>query len=56
MAGGMSLGFRNRFSGKTLPELRQGTRATGVKRIRKRLFLVRADIVAVARLEDVVDE
>jgi hypothetical protein len=30
--------------------------ATGVKRNRKRLLLVRAEMVAVARLEDVVDE
>jgi hypothetical protein len=32
------------------------SRTTGIKRNRKRLFLVRGDIVAVARLEDVVDE
>jgi hypothetical protein len=32
------------------------SRATGIKRNRKRLLLVRADMVAVARLEDVVDE
>jgi hypothetical protein len=31
-------------------------RATGVKRNRKRIFIVRADIVAVSKLEDVVDE
>ena len=30
------------------------SRATGIKRNRKRLFLVCADIVALARLEDVV--
>ena len=30
--------------------------ATGVKRNRKRLLLVRAEMVAVSRLEDVVDE
>jgi small nuclear ribonucleoprotein (snRNP)-like protein len=30
--------------------------ATGIKRNRKRLLLVRADMVAVSRLEDVVDE
>jgi len=30
--------------------------ATGVKRNRKRLLLVRADMVAVSRLEDVADE
>ena len=29
---------------------------TGIKRNRKRVFLVRADVVAIARLEDVVDE
>jgi hypothetical protein len=32
------------------------SRASGIKRNRKRLLLVRADMVAVARLEDVVDE
>jgi small nuclear ribonucleoprotein (snRNP)-like protein len=32
------------------------SRATGIKRNRKRLLLVRADMVAVSRLEDVVDE
>jgi hypothetical protein len=31
-------------------------RATGVKRNRKRVLLLRAEIVAVALLEDVVDE
>ncbi len=31
-------------------------RATGVKRNRKRVLVVRADVVAVSRLEDVVDE
>jgi hypothetical protein len=30
--------------------------ATGIKRNRKRLLLVRAEVVAVARLADVVDE
>ena len=30
--------------------------ATGIKRNRKRVLLVRADIAAVSRLEDVVDE
>jgi small nuclear ribonucleoprotein (snRNP)-like protein len=30
--------------------------ATGIKRNRRRLLLVRAEIVAVSRLEDVVDE
>jgi small nuclear ribonucleoprotein (snRNP)-like protein len=30
--------------------------ATGVKRNRERVFLTRADVVAVSRLEDVVDE
>jgi hypothetical protein len=30
--------------------------ATGVKRNRKRVLLVRAEVVAVSRLEDVVDE
>ncbi len=30
--------------------------ATGIKRNRRRLLVVRADIVAIARLEDVVDE
>ena len=32
------------------------SRATGIKRNRKRLLLVRAEMVAVSRLEDVVDE
>jgi hypothetical protein len=32
------------------------SRTTGIKRNRKRLLLARADVVAVARLEDVVDE
>jgi hypothetical protein len=32
------------------------SRATGIKRNRRRLLLVRADIVAVARLDDVVDD
>jgi hypothetical protein len=32
------------------------SKLTGVKRNRKRLLLVRRDIVAVSRLEDVVDE
>jgi hypothetical protein len=32
------------------------SRATGIKRNRKRLLLVRAEMVAVARLEDVVNE
>ena len=32
------------------------SRATGVKRNRKRLLLTRSEIVAVGRLEDVVDE
>ena len=32
------------------------SRATGVKRNRKRVLLVRTEIVAVSRLEDVVDE
>ena len=30
--------------------------ATGIKRNRKRLLLVRAEMIAVSRLEDVVDE
>jgi small nuclear ribonucleoprotein (snRNP)-like protein len=30
--------------------------ATGIKRNRKRVLVVRSDIVAIARLEDVVDE
>jgi small nuclear ribonucleoprotein (snRNP)-like protein len=30
--------------------------ATGIKRNRKRVLLVRGDMVAIARLEDVVDE
>ncbi len=29
---------------------------TGIKRNRKRMLLIRTDIVAIARLEDVVDE
>jgi len=32
------------------------SRATGVKRNRKRVLLVRTEIVAIGRLEDVVDE
>jgi hypothetical protein len=32
------------------------SRATGIKRNRKRVLIVRTDVVAVARLEDVVDE
>ena len=32
------------------------TRITGIKRNRKRVLVVRADVVAMARLEDVVDE
>jgi small nuclear ribonucleoprotein (snRNP)-like protein len=32
------------------------SRATGIKRNRKRVLLMRAEVVAVARLEDVVDE
>ena len=32
------------------------SRSTGVKRNRKRIFLVRAEIVALSLLEDVVDE
>ncbi len=30
--------------------------ATGIKRNRKRVLIARADVVAIARLEDVVDE
>ena len=32
------------------------SRATGVKRNRKRVLLVRGEVIAVSRLEDVVDE
>ena len=32
------------------------SRTTGIKRNRKRVLLVRAELVAVSRLEDVVDE
>ncbi len=32
------------------------SRATGIKRNRKRVVLMRSEIVAVSRLEDVVDE
>ena len=32
------------------------SRATGIKRNRKRVLLLRSEMVAVARLEDVVDE
>src|SRR5207237_7068574 len=32
------------------------SRATGIKRNRKRVWVVRADIIAISRLEDVVDE
>ena len=32
------------------------SQATGIKRNRKRVFVVRAEVVAIARLDDVVDE
>jgi hypothetical protein len=32
------------------------SKATGVKRNRKRVFVVRAEMVAICRLDDVVDE
>ena len=32
------------------------SKATGIKRNRKRIWVVRADIVAISRLDDVVDE
>jgi hypothetical protein len=32
------------------------SKATGIKRNRKRVLLVRDDVVAISRLEDVVDE
>jgi hypothetical protein len=32
------------------------SRATGIKRNRKKVFVIRAEVVAIARLEDVVDE
>jgi hypothetical protein len=32
------------------------SKATGIKRNRKRVLVVRADIVAVSRIDDVVDE
>jgi hypothetical protein len=32
------------------------SKATGIKRNRRRLFLMRLDVVAIAALEDVVDE
>jgi hypothetical protein len=32
------------------------SKATGIKRNRKRVFVMRGEIVAIARLEDVVDE
>ncbi len=32
------------------------SRATGIKRNRKRVFVSRADLVAISRLDDVVDE
>ncbi len=32
------------------------SRATGIKRNRKRVWLLRAEVVAVSRLEDVVDD
>ena len=32
------------------------SKATGVKRNRRRVLLVRGDVVAIARLDDVVDE
>src|SRR5437870_1833882 len=32
------------------------SRATGIKRIRRRVLVARAEVIAVARLEDVIDE
>ncbi len=32
------------------------SQATGIKRNRKRVLLIRADIIAISRLDDVVDE
>jgi hypothetical protein len=32
------------------------SKATGIKRNRKRLWVARADVVAISRLDDVVDE
>ena len=32
------------------------SKATGIKRNRKRLWVVRADVVAISRLDDLVDE
>ena len=32
------------------------SQATGIKRNRKRVLLLRAEVIAIARLEDVVDE
>jgi small nuclear ribonucleoprotein (snRNP)-like protein len=32
------------------------SRITGIKRNRKRVLVVRADVVAISRLEDIVDE
>lgn len=32
------------------------SRATGIKRNRKRVFIVRGEVIAIALLEDVVDE
>jgi hypothetical protein len=32
------------------------SQATGIKRNRRRVLLVRAEVVAISRLEDVVDE
>jgi hypothetical protein len=32
------------------------SKATGIKRNRKRVFVVRAEMVSIARLDDVVDE
>jgi hypothetical protein len=32
------------------------SQATGIKRNRKRVLLVRAEVIAIARLDDVVDE
>src|SRR5438034_771054 len=45
-----------RDTGTSRENYTASSRATGIKRNRKRLLLLRSEIVAVARLEDVVDD
>ena len=45
-----------RYTDTTCENYVAASHATGIKRNRKRVLIVRAEIVAVSRLEDVVDE